>query len=82
MEVEQQVTTLGKRSATAREALHLLYRKPIVTAAQLVDDLKVSGPTAQALIRDFERLGILQENTGRLKGRVYSFERYFNLFLH
>jgi len=80
-EVEQQVMTLGKRSATAREALHLLYRKPIITAGQLVSELGVSSPTANTLIREFERLGILRENTGRLKGRVYVFDRYLKLFL-
>jgi Fic family protein len=80
-EVEQQVMTLGKRSATAREALYLLYRKPIVTAGQLVAGLGVSTPTANTLIREFERLGILRENTGRQKGRVYVFDRYLDPFL-
>lgn len=80
-EVEQHVMTLGKRSATAREALNLLYRRPIITAGQLVSVLGVSTPTANTLIRQFERLGILRENTGRLKGRVYIFDRYLNLFL-
>ena len=80
-EVEQQVMTLGKRSATAREALYLLYRKPIVTAGQLVSGLGVSTPTANTLIREFERLGILRENTGRQKGRVYVFDRYLDLFI-
>lgn len=80
-EVEQQVMTLGKRSATAREALYLLYSKPIVTAGQLVTRLGISTPTANALIREFERLEILRESTGRLKGRVYVFERYLKLFV-
>lgn len=80
-EVEQQVMTLGKRSATAREALHQLYRRPIVTAGQLVAELGISSPTANTLIREFERLGILRENTGRQKGRVYVFDRYLGLFL-
>ena len=80
-EVEQQVMTLGKRSATAREALHMLYRKPVVTAGQLVGGLGISTPTANTLIREFERLGILRENTGRQKGRVYVFDRYLRLFI-
>lgn len=80
-EVEQQVMSLGKRSATARKALHLLYRKPVVTAGQLVVALGISTPTANVLIREFERLGLLRENTGRQKGRVYVFDRYLSLFI-
>lgn len=80
-EVEQQVMTLGKRSATARQVLNLLYRKPVVTAGQLVAELGISTPTANTLIREFERLGILRESTGRQKGRVYIFDRYLGLFL-
>ncbi len=80
-EVEQQVMTLGKRSATARAALLMLYRKPVVTAGQLVAELGISTPTANSLIREFERLSILKENTGRQKGRVYVFDRYLRLFI-
>lgn len=80
-EVERAAMTLGKRSANAREALNLLYRKPVVTAGQLVSGLGVSSPTANTLIREFERLGILRESTGRQKGRVYVFDRYLRLFV-
>lgn len=80
-EVELAVLTLGKRAANARQLLNLLYRKPIVTAADIERNLPVSSPTANALIRDFEQLGLLQEITGQQKGRVYTFDRYLTLFV-
>lgn len=80
-EVEQAVLGLGKRSPTARAGLNLLYRNPVVSANDLSTGLEISTPTANALIRDFERLGILQESTGRQKGRLFVFDRYFRLFL-
>ena len=80
-ETEHAVLKLGKRVVNARQALNLLYRKPIISAADLEQALSVSTPTANALIRDFERLAILKEITGQQRGRSYVFERYLPLFL-
>lgn len=61
--------------------LNLLYRKPLVTAADIEKALSVSTPTANALIRDLENLGLLQEMTGQQRGRAYAFNRYLHLFV-
>lgn len=80
-DVEQRILTLGKRVPNARAALNLLYRRPVVSAADLERCLKVSAPTAQALLKDLIRLEILTEITGQMRGRLYEFQPYFNLFL-
>jgi len=77
---EQKVLTLGRRAANARRVLSLLYRKPIVTAANIKEFLEVSTPTANALIRDMESLGLIKEITGQQRGRSYVFEHYLALF--
>jgi Fic family protein len=74
------VLTLGKRAVNARQLLNLLYRKPVVSAADIASALAVSTPTANALIKDFERLAILKEMTGQQRGRTYMFDRYLKLF--
>lgn len=79
--LEQPIPPLGKRAPNARAALNLLYRKPIITATELGQALPVSGPTAQILIKDLQKLGILVEVSGQERGRVYVFERYLSLFL-
>ena len=80
-ETEHTILKLGKRAANAQKALNLLYRKPIISAADLEQALSVSTPTAHALIHDFERLEILKEITGQQRGRAYVFQHYFDLFL-
>ena len=80
-EAEHAVLGLGKRVVNARQLLNLLYRKPVVSAADIEKALSVSTPTANALIRDFEKLGLLQEITGQQRGRAYAFDRYLRLFV-
>ncbi len=80
-ESEERVLTLGKRVPNARAALNVLYRQPVVSASDLQRALSVSTPTAQALVRDLQRLDILSETTGQMRDRLYSFDPYLQLFL-
>lgn len=80
-DVEQRILTLGKRVPNARATLNLLYRRPMVASSDLERELQVSAPTAQALIKDLIRLGILVEITGQNRWRLYAFDAYLNLFL-
>lgn len=80
-EVEQATLGMGKRTASARQALSLLYRKPVIEASDLEQTLKISTPTANALIKSLIERNILFEITGQQRGRMYSFESYLRLFL-
>ncbi len=80
-EAEHSVLTLGRRAASAQALLNLLYRKPVVSAADVEAALSISTPTANTLIRDFERLGMLKEITGQQRGRAYAFDPYLSLFV-
>ena len=81
MEAEQQILVLGKRVPNARQVLNLLYRQPMIAAVDIEQALAVSTPTANALIRDLQKLGLLVEVTGQLRGRAYVFDRYLSLFV-
>ena len=80
-DAEQRILSLGKRTPNAHTALNLLYSRPIIAAANLEQALGVSTPTAQALIKELVRLGILSEITGQKRARLYSFKSYLDLFL-
>jgi Fic family protein len=62
-EVEQAILGLGKRTPNAKRLLNLLYSNPLVSSADIERSLGVSQPTASVLIRDFMRLGVLEEIT-------------------
>lgn len=79
-DAEHKVLTLGRRAPNARQVLNLLYRKPMLSASDLEQSLGISHPTANALLRDFIRLGLLREVTGAARHRLYVFETYLDLF--
>jgi Fic family protein len=79
-DAEARMHELGRRSKTGLALLRLLYRRPVVTVAEVATALAVSAPTANALVSDFTRLGLLREMTGYARNRVFAFEAYLNLF--
>lgn len=80
-DAETRVHELGRRSRTGLKLLRLLYRRPVVTVAEVARELDVSAPTANALVADMARLGLLRELTGFARNRVFAFHAYLNLFL-
>lgn len=76
----EKIVTLGKKAPKASELMDLLYGTPSVTAADIMRRLHITAPTANALIRDFVRLGILQEVTGKKRNRVFYFIEYLRMF--
>jgi len=79
--VDKDIFALGKRANTAREALHVLYRQPVVSASDFERELGISTPTANALLKALMGIGVLKESTGQKRRRTYVFEAYLKLFL-
>ncbi len=78
---EQQMLSLGQKAGKGRVLLTLLYRQPYVTANEVATHLEVTHQTAMSLIRDFVRLGILEETTGFKRNRRFLYREYFDLFV-
>lgn len=77
---ETKIVTLGRKITNAKAALNYLYRYPIVTSSYLAEELQISVPTANTILKDFIRLGILKETSGQKRNRMYVFEEYLKLF--
>jgi Fic family protein len=74
------IVSLGKRLPNAKALLIYLYSKPVVTVSDVITNLEVTKQTANALIKDFHNLGILKEQTGYKRNRIFVFEEYLRLF--
>jgi Fic family protein len=71
---------LGKRAKTGRELLKALYTRPIVDRQQVERALELSASTADRLLAEFQRVGILNEITGYRRNRRYAFTEYLDIF--
>jgi Fic family protein len=78
--LETEILTLGKRAKTGRQLLKVLYSRPIVTAKIVGQQMSITHPAANQLLKDFQKIGILQEITGFKRNRLFAFKEYLVLF--
>ncbi|MCX2478110.1 Fic family protein [Pedobacter sp. MC2016-15] len=74
------IMSLGKKLPNARALLQFLYSKPVITVSDVIEVLNTSKQSANALIKDFCNLGILTEQTGYKRNRIFTFTEYLKLF--
>lgn len=74
------ILSLGRRIPAARQLLNVLFSSPVLAAGDLNEALRTNPASANKLIADFERLGILKETTGFRRNRLFVFEEYLRLF--
>jgi Fic family protein len=60
--------------------LDLLFERPLVHVNLVKDALGISFVTANKLVEQFERLGVVEEITGRKRDRIFSYAPYLALF--
>jgi len=77
---EQKIISLGKRAKISQELLKHLYSHPIVNTKQITERLQITFPSANMLVKQFERIGILKESTGFKRNRLFVFSEYLKLF--
>ena len=80
-DVEEKIMTLGRRTEKGNRLLNFLYERPIINAAKTSEVLGITATSANALLKDFEKLGILRNMTGYQKrNRMFIFHDYFDAF--
>lgn len=77
---EQKIISLGRRAKISQELLKHLYSHPIVSTKQIAERLQITYPSANMLVKEFERIGVLEENTGFKRNRLFVFSEYLKLF--
>ena len=73
------ITAECGRAGSALRVHELLQQNPFVTSKVLVRKTGLTAPTVNASLADLERLGIVNEVTGRRRGRVFSYRAYLDI---
>jgi Fic family protein len=71
---------MGRRLKRAKQLLNYLFTKPVVNTGEVCELLDVTPRTTNHLINEFVNHGILKEQTGYRRNRIFRFEKYVKLF--
>lgn len=77
--VEEQVRYSIGRVPHAFLLLDKLYVQPIISVNKVVDGLGVSFPTASYLIKEFVKMELLKEITGKKRNKLYAYYPYLDI---
>jgi Fic family protein len=75
----QRISGLGRAASSALAIHHALQRQPIATAASLGAATGLTPATVNKTLAHLERLGVVNELTQKLRGRVFSYARYADI---
>ncbi len=79
-EVDAQIVTLGRRAENGHTLVRRLYQEPVVNVNQVAELLSIKYYAANQLVGALVDIGILQEETGWQRNRLFVFRRYLNVF--
>ncbi len=71
---------MGRRAENANALVTHLYQSPIISVPAAAELLHTSHQSANALIGELEKLGVLKEITGFERNRLFQFDEYVKLF--
>ena len=78
-EDRERISAQSDRAGSSLRIHELFQQHPFLTANQLVEYTGLSAPTVNAALADLQRFGILEEITGRKRGRVFSYRAYLTI---
>jgi len=73
--------TLGRRAGSGLGLLEFLFERPMVTVNDVQKVTGLSFPSANDLVATLEGLGIVKEQTGQKRYRVFAYRPYLDLLL-
>ena len=77
---EKKILTMGRRAESGQQLLLKLFSQPIMGVNQIAQELGVAFITANRLIEEFVKKGIVSEKTGFSRNRSFELHEYVALF--
>jgi Fic family protein len=77
---ENKVLVLNQRARLAKNTIMMMYKQPIKNVKDIASELDVTFVTANNLVKELEKLGILKELTGYSRNRLYVLDKYMQIF--
>ncbi len=74
------LSALGRRAGAALVLLDSLFERPIITVKRAEEVVSLSRPAANSLVAALEDMGLLVEQTGFSRNRIFAYREYLALF--
>ncbi len=71
---------LGKRATRGAKVLQCFYKYPVLYRIEIEEDCGMSTSTANRLLAEFVKLGVLRKTKGLSRANRYVFDAYLNIF--
>lgn len=75
----KKIETLGRARFSCLQVFEYMKKLPQVSAVSLSKELHMTPPTTRDMLNHMLKLGILEEVSGKKKGKVYVYRRYLAL---
>ena len=75
----ERITAESDRVGSALRVHELLQQNPFATGTSLVQQTGLTAPTVNAALAELQRLQIVNEITGRQRGRVFAYTAYLGI---
>jgi len=75
----EHIAAAGGQAGSALRIHELMQTSPFVTAPKARERTGLTMPTVNSAFAELQRLGVVQEVTGRRRGRVYGYRAYVDL---
>jgi len=73
------IETAGKSSASMLVVHYYLQRHPTIDSKKIVENCKLSLPTANHSLKQLSMLGIVKEITGKARNKIYVYQKYLDI---
>ena len=78
--VDAKIVTLGRRAEKGHALVRHLYQEPVLNVNQVAELLGIQYASANQLVNTLVEMGILQEETGWQRNRLFVFRKYLDVF--
>ena len=76
---EQVIRQQGRSRASAMQVHTVLKDRPLVSVSEVKERTGLSTPGVMSGLEILERIGIVQETTGRARNRIYAYQQYIDI---
>jgi Fic family protein len=73
------IDSLGRVALSVRLVHELMSRRPVLTIPRAASELGLTQPTVATAMQHMQALQIVNEITGRRRGRVFTYDRYVSI---